>query len=453
MDNNDPNNPNQNFAANTPPQPTQPTPNPWATPASPPPAPDFLTNTTQEPVGALPPTAPVTEPSWPSSTNTTDPSINSQIPQPSVQQNPTDFSQPPASIDTNPVTSNPFLQPQSPQQSIPPTDPISFSESSTTPMADPSQSVIPEPPVQNPGTPLTPGNPFQMDSPQGTNPSPFNSPEPSMPGSIAETPMQPSESTPISLNPTGIQSTSQPGNPLDDLSTGGTGFPPEMTNASPSQPASTEQNPSSSQTGTLDLSSLQANTPPAPEGSGMQPGNSLPESGPIENAPTDLSHLIAGEETNQQSGDIYNPPVASEHNPGINPSQPQTQSADGSPPHEKNLNLTKVLLVAGIPIILIVVALSAYIFLGVGKSSPQSTTNQTSLPAIQTKPEQAPLTNPPQQIVAPSSTTTPNTQTVPSSTGSESTSSGTTLPGASSSPVSALEQLKARQAVSPSPSL
>lgn len=408
MDNNNPNNPNQ-------PQPASPSPNPWETPASPP---------LSQPVST-----PLPEPHWPSSTN---PGMDTQMSQPSLQQNQTDFSQ--------------QLPAGTVQPTQPPTDPGLFSNTSPTTPPEPSQPGISEPPVQNPGTSPFPGNPFQSVSSQTTQQDPLNTafapaPNPNetnpfsappAPGSIPETPIQPSQP----------QTIPQPQNPAA-----------ETTSLNPPQSAQNQQIPSSNQPGALDLSSLQANPAPAPEGTPTQSvtSTSLPEMGSVENAPTDLSHLIAGEETSQQPGDIYNPPVASDHNPGFNSTQPQVPSADGAPPQEKHLNLTKVLLVAGIPIILIVAALSAYIFLGVGKSSPKSTTNQTSLPAIQTKSEQAPLTNPPQQIVAPSPAVIPNPQVIASPNGPDSTSSSTILPGVTSSPTSALEQLKAKQSVAPSP--
>lgn len=335
------------------------------------------------------PTTPIPLPDspWPSSTNTTDPAMSTPAPQ-----------SPGA---PNPFASNPFLQPQAPQE-----------DSLNTAFAS-------------------------APNPNETNP--FNStiaPTEPPASAIPEIPMQPAQPTlpiPDFLNPAGVQTPIPPQNPI-----------PEMTNPAPPQLTDNPQIPASNQPGTLDLSSLQAGTTPAPNGTPAQSGNPLPEMGSIENAPTDLSHLIAGDETNQQPGDIYNPPVASDHNLGLNSTQPQAPSEDGAFPTEKHLNLTKVLLVAGIPIILIVAALSAYLILGVGKSSPKSTTNQTSLPVEQSQPQQAPLTNPPQQIVAPAPSSIPQ-QTPAASPASA------TLPVASSSPTSALEQLKARQSASPSP--
>lgn len=398
MDNNDPNNPNQNFTEGT-------------TPSIPAPLPD----------------AP-----WPSSTSsTTHPAMDTPIPQPPLAQNPTDTPSAPAEPTPNSLASSPFLGFQSIQPNFPPpgsTQPGSLEPTATK---NPFQSVSPQVTQQDPlNTAFAP-------NPNEANPfSPTEALAASTPIAPSETPMPPAHPipTPDFLNPAGFQTPTQPQNPITDMALGATGNPsPEGANPNPAQPSP----------GALDLSSLQANGLLPPEGRPSQKATTLPEMGPVENAPTDLSHLIAGEETSPQPGDIYNPPVASDHNPALNSTQPQTPSEDGAPPSGKHLNLTKVLLVAGIPIILIVAALSLYLILGVGKSSPQSTTNQTSLPVEQTTPEQAPLTNPPQQIVAPSPAVIPEP--------SESTSSGTTLPGASSSPTSALEQLKARQSASPSP--
>jgi hypothetical protein len=195
----------------------------------------------------------------------------------------------------------------------------------------------------------------------------------------------------------------------------------------------------------LDLSALQNNPTPPPSEQTVQPGNPLPETGPTENAPTDLSHLIAGDEQStggQQIPGVYTPPVATDQNPATSPVQ--TPTSEGSePPPGKHLNLTKVLLVAGIPVILIVAALSAYLILGVGQAKPPT---QTSLPVDQTK-TQAPLTNPPQQIVAPSPALIPepSLQVSPSPVASLTASPS---PAASLSPAMQAAQRKA----SPSPS-
>ena len=211
----------------------------------------------------------------------------------------------------------------------------------------------------------------------------------------------------------------------------------------------------------MDLSSLQntpspeTDQPPAPQ-QPAQPGpeaNNPQGSSPVENAPTDLSHLIAGDESapQQPMGNVYTPPIAPDHPAPGAAGLPQTPSSEGgsAAPPEKHLNLTKVLLVAGIPIILVVAALSAYLILGVGKAAPAD----TSLPVEQPTQNQAPLTNPPQQIVAPSPATIPEPAAI---SPVASPSPEAALPAApeasttSSSPTSAMEKLKARQA-SPSP--
>lgn len=452
MDNNDPNKPNQN----TPGLPSQPTQNPWDLPAAP--ASDFNTTEITDPMSApTAPPSPVAETPWPSSTNTADPTtgMTSQSPMP----------QAPTENQPNQFASNPFMQPQS---APPPTDPSIFSAPTPPPSADLSQFGTPEalpdnpmaiPPAPETAFPSVPAQSPQQD-PLNTAFSPIPNPNeanpfgpPSIPeGTTPTAPIAPVQPNAPSLNPTPTPDFLNPSlqNPVADIA-GGTGLPSETPNPAPPQ-SENPQIPGSGQPGTLDLSSLQNNQPATPaEGVPSQPATSLPEMGPVENAPTDLSHLIAGDETTQQPGDIYNPPIAADHNPALNTTQPQLPSEDGAPPTEKHLNLTKVLLIAGIPIILIVAALSAYLILGIGKSSP-STDNQTSLPIERTAPAQGSLTNPPQPISIPSSPAVVSQPSPTSSSASVSTATGSaTLPGSSSSPTSALEKLRARQSTSPSP--
>jgi hypothetical protein len=220
----------------------------------------------------------------------------------------------------------------------------------------------------------------------------------------------------------------------------------------------------------MDLSGLQSGlgattTPPAdpaamqapiqPDQAAAAPTASpLPDMGPVENAPTDLSHLIAGDETApSQTNGVYTPPVAADQNLNMAPASATPQSAEGdAPPPGKHLNLTKVLLVAGIPIILIVAALSAYLILGVGQANP-TPTDETSLPVEETQQTQAPLTNPPAQIVAPSPVpvmepTTDTALPAPTVGGSPDPASS---PAASLSPAMRAAQQKASPTPSGSP--
>lgn len=225
------------------------------------------------------------------------------------------------------------------------------------------------------------------------------------------------------------------------------------------------QIPEGEQSGPLDLSALTSTAPTNPDqttpdsGTGTEMANQTPGVGaantqnpgplpqvPTENAPTDLSHLLAGEEQGVQNG-VYTPPIAKDQNPAVTSIQPQPTTEGDTPPPGKHLNLTKVLLVAGIPIILIVAALSAYLIMGVGKqAAPEDT---TSLPVEQTTQTQAPLTNPPQQIVAPSPVSIPEPSAgLPSSSSPPASATASASPAASLSPAMQAAQ---RQA-SPSPS-
>lgn len=396
MDNSDPNNPNQPSA-----------PNPLSTPdlnqglpvsdASNPagnPLPDPGS------IGSAPPAA--------------DPAASPWANPAPLPQDPSSSAQPSPDITANPTASNPFLQPQTPAaestpQGLPPTD---------TAQAETIQPSAPNP--------LTPSqateNIFQPN--QGLPQDPLNT---------AFTP----GSNPNEANPFG------PSAPLQPPST------PQSPAAEPVNSEPQNSAPQQSPGNTLDLSSLQANPPPAAstEAVNQQPGAPLPETGPVENAPTDLSHLIAGDEEHQQPGDIYNPPVVPDHNPALTQTQTSTEPGGVEPPHGKHLNLTKVLLVVGIPIILIVAALSAYLILGIGKTAPEQESTPTSLP-VET--QQAPLTNPPQKITAPSSSPS---QALLSSPNTSLSTGSATLPLATGSPAASLSPaMKAAQRqVSPSP--
>lgn len=351
----------------------------------------------------------------------------------------------------NPAASNPFLQPNAgtaftlPQAPLPDSNPIAAAPPAAAP--NPSASTTPDPL----------NTAFAQNNPSAQNP--FGSPQSTLPVPGDINPVSPSPATP-SAHPWDLPTAPMPGTTPADATLQS---PPAQTldpveqstglNIGQPQPAGTAENfqgagqaiPNNPQTGPLDLSALQNSPTPSPSEQPVQPGNPLPETGPTENAPTDLSHLIAGDEQSsggQQIPGVYTPPVATDQNPATSPVQVPT-SEGSEPPPGKHLNLTKVLLVAGIPVILIVAALSAYLILGVGQAKPPT---QTSLPVDQTK-TQAPLTNPPQQIVAPSPALIPepSLQVSPSPMASLSPSPS---PAASLSPAMQAAQRKA----SPSPS-
>ena len=456
MDTSDPNNPNPDpggtSQAGQPPQgsnqsdhiiadvPNLPPPTvpPSASPASPwglPETPHFATSPWETPAAA-PPVSP------------TEPAALPQTPLPPSQPVVTSADVPTAPAAPAAETSNPFLNPQAgvnfsvPQTSF---DQMQNSSTSVTPVPNPNEGLPPDPlnTAFNPISSL-PENPFA----QGQM-SP--GPDASLPAPPPGTPGTPDFTNPDP--PAGVTTGFVPTQAAEN-STLTTGKPGDSTS---NPPIIDQKTYPSTQPGTLDLSSLQntagSDTSELPQSqSPSQPGSDTNPQGnsPVENAPTDLSHLIAGDEAGSQPmGNVYTPPVAADQPPGT--AMPQTPSAEGgsAAPPEKHLNLTKVLLVAGIPIILIVAALSAYLILGVGKAAPE---DETSLPVEQTnQDQQAPLTNPPQQIVAPSPATIPESATS-NPTPTDTNIGSSPSPAASSSPTSAMEKLKARQSASPAAS-
>lgn len=365
----------------------------------------------------------------------------------------------------NPAAANPFLQPQAgtfntsaafEQPAAPnplPEQPSAPYGAPTTTAPDPLNTAFTPTPPQNPfeGATALPADPTQPIAPTV---NPWDQPAPTESQFSAPTPA-PTPAAPMSdpMATPSLDLNVQPGNP------------PQETAQIQDQTVS-----SGPQSESMDLSGLQAGlgattappadpaalqapaqTPAPPDQAATAPTASpLPDMGPVENAPTDLSHLIAGDETTaSQTNGVYTPPIAADQNLNMAPaSATPSQPAEGeAPPPGKHLNLTKVLLVAGIPIILIVAALSAYLILGVGQAAP-TPTDQTSLPVEQTQQTQAPLTNPPQQIVAPSPVPVmePTTDLVSSPSPAASPS-----PEASLSPAMRAAQQKASPAPSGSP--
>lgn len=420
---------------------TPPTPNPWDNP--------------NQGISNQNPAAPMSDPMGPLSQTPADPAPPAQSPWPSSTSTAgfgAQASQPPGVSDfaaPNPVSNpqpavNPFLQPQTPGIGLP-----GGEQTSPEPGGSPATTMTPNfgQTSANMET-AVPGSEFTA--------APATAP---IPDQTVTNPLQP-PSIPLTQDPMSnafppLGGNAQTPPPLEPRSPATSEVP--ASNLTTDQPAATdpaippseggETSPSQGQQGTLDLSALKSGSPTA-ENQESQPGNPLPDIGPQENAPTDLSHLIAGDETQHQPRDVYTPPVAQDQNPGVSPVQTPTTTDGTIPPPGKHLNLTKVLLVAGIPIILIVAALSAYLILGIGKPASPDATNQTSLPIEQTK-QQAPLTNPPQQIIAPSPISLPQQQVLP-----ESSASTAVLPGVTSSPTASLSPAMqaAQRKASPSPS-
>ena len=393
----------------------------------------------------------------------------------------------------NPMTSNPFLQ-SHPDGSFN----IAASQEPVSPLPDPNV-VAAAPPAETvaPATPNPLSSPGQ--DPLNTAFSPVNStganpfttqPQDIIKDQISSSPdasaMSTSQSQPAPTNPWDLPpippGTQAPADAIDPSTVpqidnpiamssntvnSNSPMPDNASTGQANQPAVQNQNegqiPQSQQSEPLDLSALTSTTgtdsnftspgtvssPGNGVSNGAQPMNPLPHV-PKENAPTDLSHLLSGEGETSQNG-VYTPPIAKDQNLAVNPVQPQASTEGEAPPTGKHLNLTKVLLVAGIPIILIVAALSAYLILGVGQPASEST---TSLPVEQTTQTQAPLTNPPQQIVAPSPVAIPEPSAIlPASSISPTAASASASPAASLSPAmqAAQRQASASPAASPTP--
>ena len=340
----------------------------------------------------------------------------------------------------DPAAANPFLQPSGGADFSMPQAP-----------ADPNlaQPVAPEASLQTPGMPTVAPDPlntaFAPSAPAATD----NAFAPVMPNPSIPQPVAPGAPNPWD-QPTPAEPVAQPITGFvagDTADSSGSALNP---NLNLTQPGNVPQETTRIQDQTvtnnaesapLDLSAVQTDSPTSPTVSPEQPQPAvtpLPAMGPVENAPTDLSHLIAGDETApQQTNGVYTPPVAADQSIPVSPT-PSPDASSETPPPGKHLNLTKVLLVAGIPIVLIVAALSAYLILGVGQASP-SPEDQTSLPVEQTQQNQAPLTNPPQQIVAPSPVTIPE----PAASDSALPSVPSPSPEASLSPAMRAAQQKA----------
>lgn len=445
-------------------------PGPWETSAAIPQVP--AANPTQGNTGANPWDPPATSAMVPAQLPPTN------LPQP-PWPTPTPAVASPSDVPTAPIvseaavqtpdgaTGNPFLQPQSGSGFDIPPAPVDQNPPAQTPLPpSETETTVPNPMGNTPPDPLN-----TAFSPTGIpEQNPFASTQAPLDPQNLMPPGGPSQSVSgqpaPALNPWGQPaaqvsteasiSAVQGNQATDSLKS------PDLTASQPGTPDNPpihdQTIPDSSQSTPLDLSSPQNSSALNPVPSENQPGNppsqatgtdsqqnetTSPGTNSVENAPTDLSHLIAGDEqSTQPMGNVYNPPVAPDKNPSVN--NPQAPAAEGqTPPPGKHLNLTKVLLVAGIPIILVVAALSAYLILGIGKSSPESST--TSLPVEQTQQDQAPLTNPPQQIVPPSPAIIPE----PSP---DALLPAEPSPVVSGSPTSAMEKLKARQSASPTAS-
>ncbi len=170
-------------------------------------------------------------------------------------------------------------------------------------------------------------------------------------------------------------------------------------------------------------------------GSGAETGASA--SGPVESAPTDLSHLVSGASGEQSATSSTIPqPETLVVAPSAAPAASDAQVVSGG-----GKSFPKWILAVAFVVVLAVIGASAYFILGVGK--PEAPT--TSVPAVQ-----APLTKPPKTVlpsVSPTQAPASGSATFGSLEGTAPVSSSGS---AAQNGPSALELLRKRQ-VSPTP--
>lgn len=155
-----------------------------------------------------------------------------------------------------------------------------------------------------------------------------------------------------------------------------------------------------------------------------------------ETAPTDLSHLIGDTNHNgtDQQNDVYTPPMSQPENLVMPSSATAAPESISTANHQ--FNLSRLLIIAGVVLVLIVSGLSAYFILGVGRSAPQP----ASVPAQ----AESSLTNPPKPIA------TPTIQPAPATS---SAGFGSLQATPTSKANSAVDLIRQRQQSTPSPTL
>lgn len=358
---------------------------------------------------------------------------NTLPPNPPANLPPTDPNQalnttPPVSTipEQNPATTIPPIQPisQSPLENV-----LGYNTTQPTPLPTFDQSAISNPTQSmgdlNPNiTPSMPANPeptlttfTNTDLPQTVQPniasgivSPVTLPEPSQPIIPPDTPpaLPPLMTSQTPSIPSTETPTPAPINPIPT-------WPPQSV-----EPASNL-------------------TPVTPQ---QTPPNPAPPTIP-EPAPTDLSQLIANTPPPLQ-------PVYPASTPANNLSLPQSTPQIPSTSNSIKKSPTKILIVSGAILTLLVTGLSIYFFFLTG-SSNKSTSSST--PAVK-EDSQLPLTNPPKQIVKPAPSL--ETNQASASTSAETSDGNESIENtseednpssqASTKPASALETLKKRQA-------
>ncbi len=333
-----------------------------------------------------------------------------------------------------PVTTppaNPLAPPAWPDMSVPPaltpepnlnTPPIIPPPTQWPDMSSPTQTGIlinTPPPAQQPNDapipPLPPVPEFSaVPTPEPVAPTPIipslePTPMPPVAPDISTTPVVPTLETPQSL-------------PIQEI---------------PPMPA---PEPTPLQSPALDAALLN----PTPSTTPISDPISMMQT-PVDNAPTDLSHLITPQQTIDNSP--YTPPLTSQPDTLIVP--PSTTGATITIPNNEQTpdeghKIPKWVFGLAAGLLLIVIGVSAYFILGIGQNT-ETTEPPTSVPAVQA----------PRSETIPTLGTQPsNSDENPSDTSfgdiSEPSPAPTLAP--SSTPTSAADLIRARQQTSPSPS-
>lgn len=282
--------------------------------------------------------------------------------------NPTPNGVPPVAPD--PLTANPFSNP-APISDMPSPAPTAIPTSTPSNPWDSVPAAIPTNMSSSlPQTPASNINPWDLPTsnpmPQTSSPvnsNPWNVPaNPDPLASIAQTP----SSLPITPDP--VVQDPIPAAPLDNP------WSQPAQPAAPVQPIQTDPTPIESGSTPTWLPNSPAQAPQMPQTpEATQP---MPITTPTQNepAPTDLSHLLSG---NQQSDSSANN-MSHTQSPETLVVPPTTPEASSTLPMENHKDIPKWLIGVGVGLLIIVTGASAYFILGVGQ--PPKT---TSVPATQ----------------------------------------------------------------------
>lgn len=275
----------------------------------------------------------------------------------------------------------PGQQASQPQDQMPPAPPASssifppqFSQNST------DQSLT------TTGISPLPEAPSAFASPASTWPSAFPPVDSSQLPSPVVTPPQPNQTTPNPFSQAANYSAAQDSPTVPDFLAGG-GF---ATTGNQPQPNFSPTNPPSQTPDFASFTGLAGQAAQAPTADGIN-------SPPVDGNPTDLSGLASTATSSPPTQDqVYTPSVTGADNTvSVAPAGiPATTVTD----HPKS-NSVKYIIISALVLIVLIIGGAAYaMFFSNGKSNPEQS---LSLPA-----QQAPLTNPPKQVVAPSPAST-----------------------------------------------